>query len=276
MSHKQYVIADLHFSHLNMALKRGFSSMEEHDQHIVDRWNSVVRKKDTVWILGDITMEKTSPYHLLDKLNGYKKVVLGNHDNGNHIPELLKHVNSVCGMVKHKGFLLTHCPVHESQLERYDANIHGHVHENSLEDYRYINVSAEVLDYTPVEIDALKEVFLPIPNYEGLYEISNHGRVKSLAGKEERILKNRTGGNTKYQAVILSKNGVPESCRVHSLVAKVFMGHVPCGHELVIDHKNSIATYNYLWNLQIISQRENVEKIKRLGKDGYRKVNSKY
>lgn len=276
MSHKQFIISDLHFGHKNMALKRGFESVEQHDQAIIDRWNSVVRKKDTVWILGDITMERTLYYPLLNKLNGIKKVVLGNHDNPQHIPELLKYVNSVCGMIKHKGFLLTHCPVHESQLERYDANIHGHVHENSLEDDRYINVSTGVLDYTPVEIDALKEVFLPVPNYEGLYEVSNHGRIKSLLGKTEKILKNRTGGNTKYKAVILSKNGIPETFRVHSLVARVFLNHIPCGHELVIDHKNSIPTCNYLWNLQIISQYDNVQKIKRLGKDGYRKVNLTY
>lgn len=145
-----FIISDLHFGHRNMAIKRGFSDEKEHDEHIIDCWNKVVLKKDTVWILGDITMEKSSPYHLLARLNGYKKVVLGNHDQPQHIPELLKYVNSVCGMIKYKGFVLTHCPIHESELGRFWLNIHGHVHENSLDDKRYLNVSCEVLDYTPM------------------------------------------------------------------------------------------------------------------------------
>lgn len=90
-----FVISDLHLSHKNMAIKRGFKDEIEHDKFIIEKWNKVVSKKDTVWILGDITMEKATPYPLLDKLNGYKKVVLGNHDQPQHVPELLKYVNSL-------------------------------------------------------------------------------------------------------------------------------------------------------------------------------------
>ena len=80
-----FIIADLHLSHKNMAIKRGFKDETEHDNFIIEQWNSVVLKKDTVWILGDITMEKSTPYYLLNKLNGYKKVVLGNHDQPQHV-----------------------------------------------------------------------------------------------------------------------------------------------------------------------------------------------
>jgi calcineurin-like phosphoesterase family protein len=147
-------ISDTHFGHTNMALKRGFSSPEEMDEHIVQKWNSKVLKRDTVWILGDITMEKAN-YEILTRLNGYKKVVLGNHDQPQHIPQLLKYVNSVCGMYKKGGYIFTHCPIHESEVTRFHRNIHGHVHENSLDDYRYINVSCEVVDYTPKLIEEL-------------------------------------------------------------------------------------------------------------------------
>jgi calcineurin-like phosphoesterase family protein len=149
-------ISDLHFGHTNMALKRGFLSADEMNEHIIEKWNSRVLKKDTVWILGDVTMEKSSYYHLLDRLNGYKKVVLGNHDQPQHIPELLKYVNSVCGMIKMKhNIVLSHCPIHESEMNRFFYNIHGHVHEDSLEDKRYINVSCEVVDYTPKLLEEL-------------------------------------------------------------------------------------------------------------------------
>jgi calcineurin-like phosphoesterase family protein len=151
MSAKVFFISDLHFSHKNMALKRGFKDEFEHDRFIINQWNKTVSKNDTVWILGDITMEKTSPYSLLNELKGFKKVVLGNHDQPQHTPELLKYVNSVCGIVRYKGCILSHCPVHESEMARFSKNIHGHVHENSLDDDRYINVSCEVVNYTPIQ-----------------------------------------------------------------------------------------------------------------------------
>lgn len=148
-----YVISDLHLSHHNMAIKRGFEDIDSHNEHIISKWNSVIRKKDTVWILGDITMEKSGPYEILDRLNGIKKVVLGNHDKPQHIVELLKYVNSVCGMYKHKNIIFSHCPIHESEMGRFSKNLHGHVHENSLDDSRYVNVSCEVIDYTPQLLD---------------------------------------------------------------------------------------------------------------------------
>jgi calcineurin-like phosphoesterase family protein len=58
-------IADLHLSHENMAKRRGFSTIEEHDEHIIEKWNSVA--KDITYILGDIN-GKSAPYHLLDRL----------------------------------------------------------------------------------------------------------------------------------------------------------------------------------------------------------------
>ena len=145
-----YGISDLHLGHTNMALKRGFSSVEEHDEYIISQWNKVVHKKDLVWIFGDVTMEKKNSYYLLDRMNGVKKVILGNHDRDQDVPELLKHVSGVCGMLKRRGFILTHCPIHESQLEGFYMNMHGHVHEKTLNDERYVNLSAEVINYTPV------------------------------------------------------------------------------------------------------------------------------
>lgn len=147
-----FVISDLHFGHKNVAIFRGFKDDEEQDELIILRWNEVVTKKDTVWILGDITMERTSHYYLLDRLNGIKNVVLGNHDKPQHIPELLKHVNKVCGCFSYHDFIFTHIPIHESELSRFRKNIHGHVHKSTLSDSRYVNVCCEALDYYPMLI----------------------------------------------------------------------------------------------------------------------------
>ena len=158
-------IADLHLSHQNMATRRGFSSVEEHDEHIIAKWNDVVSKRDVTYILGDITMEKKSPYALLDKLNGRKHVVMGNHDRRQDVEVLLKHVDSVAGMVQYKGIILTHCPIHPMELDyRFPKNIHGHIHDKQvmlgglpieIPDERYICVSCERVDYTPRTLEEL-------------------------------------------------------------------------------------------------------------------------
>lgn len=148
---KVYIISDLHFGHKNLAVHRGFKDAEEQDNLIIKNWNSVVGKNDTVWVLGDIGMESCAFYPLLDILNGKKKVLLGNHDLPKHVPELLKYVENVGAMVKYKGYILTHCPIHPVEMEHFNINIHGHVHENTLDDDRYINVSCEALNYTPME-----------------------------------------------------------------------------------------------------------------------------
>ncbi len=154
MSQVRYY-SDPHFGHLNMAIKRGFKDEEEMNHHMIAQWNSIVGKRDVTIILGDVTMEKASQYYWLDELNGVKKVILGNHDKPQHVKRLLEHVNSVCSMKyikdpKFGNIILTHAPIHPCELEyRYNINIHGHVHENTLDDKRYINVSAEVIDYRP-------------------------------------------------------------------------------------------------------------------------------
>lgn len=162
-------ISDLHFGHKWMATHRGFEDVSHHDEHIINQWNSVVNKRDLVYILGDITMESSEHYYKLSSLKGRKKIILGNHDKLQHIPELLKYVEGVSGMIKLKGIWLTHCPIHEREFEfRVSRNIHGHIHEHTImkwEDYgfkdelvpdtRYINVSCEQIDYKPKTLHEL-------------------------------------------------------------------------------------------------------------------------
>jgi calcineurin-like phosphoesterase family protein len=163
-------IADLHLSHQNMATRRGFSSIEEHDEHIIAQWNSVVNKRDVTYILGDITMEKSSPYPLLDRLNGIKHIVLGNHDRRQDTKKLFDYAESVGGMIQYKGVFLTHCPVHSDELEYgIVKNIHGHIHDkvvtkdiyefgykvDTVPDERYFCVSCERVDYKPKSLEDL-------------------------------------------------------------------------------------------------------------------------
>lgn len=151
-------ISDYHFGHENMAKWRGFDNAFEMDEHIIKMHNLVVGKRDLTYILGDITMEKSKWYFYLDQMAGRKKVILGNHDRLQDVPELLKYVDGVAGMVNYnKNTFLTHCPVHPNEFEyRMWYNIHGHVHGKTLDDPRYINVSCEAVNYTP---KTMKELF---------------------------------------------------------------------------------------------------------------------
>jgi hypothetical protein len=114
-----------------------------------------------------------------------------------------------------------------------------------------------------------KEIWKDIPNYEGHYQVSNYGRVKSL----ERIVKNGKSSflkkemfltlkqNTRgYLCVSLYKNNLRKTKSVHQLVAMAFLNHIPCGHKKVVDHINNIRTDNRLENLQIITTRKNNSK----------------
>lgn len=164
------IVSDLHLSHRNLAIHRGFKDELEQDEHIVKEWNKVVtNKKDITYILGDITMEKRTNYYLLDRLNGRKIIVLGNHDKGNHVPTLLEHVDKVCGCLKiqheNLNIMLTHIPVHPMEFDyRLDYNIHGHIHDlevllpNGMKDKRYIKACIESIDYKPKTIDELLNI----------------------------------------------------------------------------------------------------------------------
>jgi calcineurin-like phosphoesterase family protein len=157
-----YIISDLHLGHEKMANLRGFNSSIEHDLYLKNCWNSIVNKGDTTWILGDISMEKKIFYKTLSELNGIKKVVLGNHDmpKPSHNLELLKYVNSIGGVVtdRENRYIMTHVPVHESELNRYRINIHGHLHEDLINDPRYVNVSCEQVNYTPVLLNDILDL----------------------------------------------------------------------------------------------------------------------
>ena len=101
------------------------------------------------------------------------------------------------------------------------------------------------------------EIWKDIEGYEGLYQVSNLGRIKSLRYNKEKILK---PGITKrgYCIVILVKNNVKTTYTVHRLVYKAFKGELIEG--LVIDHISGIKTQNNIKNLQQITNRENTVK----------------
>lgn len=104
----------------------------------------------------------------------------------------------------------------------------------------------------------MEEIFKDIPGYEGLYQVSNLGRVKSLYQRKEKILSPRPCKG--YYLVALCFNNKRKDIYIHQLVAMAFLGHKPNGYKKVVDHVNDIKTDNRLENLQVVTHRFNTYK----------------
>jgi len=160
-----FIISDTHFGHKKIVgyepHTRPFNSIEEHDEHLVTLWNSAVKPKDTVWHLGDVLFGRAA-FATLKRLNGVKKLVMGNHDR---YPSALylEHFNVILGAAEVHNCVLTHIPVSAAQKYRFRGNIHGHMHTLTLPDPWYVNVSAEQTGLRPILLD---EVVARLPPKE--------------------------------------------------------------------------------------------------------------
>lgn len=116
----------------------------------------------------------------------------------------------------------------------------------------------------------MNEIFKDIPNYEGFYQVSDMGNVKSLSRSillkglypgvlKERILKPSTN-SVGYKQVVLSKDSVLKTFTVHQLIAMAFLDHVPDGYNSIIDHIDNDKNNNTLTNIQITDIRHNTAK----------------
>lgn len=169
-----WVISDTHFNHagiLNFKDADGssirgkrFTDVTDMDEQMISNWNSVVKPGDKVYHLGDVLFGMDKPAWLdanFNRLNGKKRLVVGNHDNikllGNYFAEVM-----VWRMFPEFGLLLTHVPVHNSTLGegRFEGktmiNVHGHLHQNPPPSSSHRCVSVEQINYTPINIDELR------------------------------------------------------------------------------------------------------------------------
>jgi calcineurin-like phosphoesterase family protein len=170
-----WVISDTHFQHANILtfkesetgkLVRGslFDNVDQMDECMMDNWNSVVKPGDKVYHLGDVFFgNKESFIKLWKRLNGQKRLILGNHDDAKFFAkhELVAKID-VWRMFPEFGLLLTHVPVHESTLgegrfkKTKMVNVHGHIHQNPSPTPNHKCVCVEQINYTPVNLEDLR------------------------------------------------------------------------------------------------------------------------
>lgn len=112
------------------------------------------------------------------------------------------------------------------------------------------------------------ELWKDIEGYEGIYQTSNLGRVKSFKWNNIRILK--FGFDSQgYKMVVLCKNNKLKTRTVHSLVWDAFGTRKRNGRKLQIDHINNNKLDNRIENLQLLTQRQNISKGMKLKRGKY-------
>lgn len=181
---ERFVISDTHFGHTNSWEKfklangdplRPFTSTEEMDETMVERWNAKVGPHDVVYHLGDVVINKKSLHHV-KRLNGKKRLVRGNHDIFKDREYNEAGFESLYGVrVFVDKFIMSHIPLHPDCItERFKVNVHGHTHANEVMwmqmknnglgvttyepgvDPRYLCVSVEHTNYEPLHFDEIE------------------------------------------------------------------------------------------------------------------------
>lgn len=171
--------SDLHLGHDNvLPLRQQFQDINEHDDTLIAKWNAKVKKKDDVYILGDLSYR--SPHHIsyyLSRMNGRKHLIVGNHDNYwmRHVEDMDEYFETVDYLkiikFEKKQITLCHYPMLEWPGSRYVESgtsylIHGHIYgAQDTEVYGHIkkyqphalNAGVDINGFEPVTFEELKE-----------------------------------------------------------------------------------------------------------------------
>jgi len=165
------ITSDLHLGHTNICkFRTQFSSPEEHHETVFENLATNIRKRDSVYFLGDIAFTKEWLARIAE-INCVKKtLILGNHDTEKlKISEIIETFDAVHSLQKRRNTWFSHCPIHPGEFRGSALNIHGHLHGKvviklincnrvgSCRDDRYFNACVEHTDYKPISFAEIIE-----------------------------------------------------------------------------------------------------------------------
>lgn len=167
---KIFVTSDLHFGHDRQFIwgARGFNSIDEMNEALVERWNKIVTDEDHVYVLGDLMLgDNEKGIDCLTQLNGILHIVLGNHDTSNRqkiyreIPQVDEIAWAIMLPYQKYHFFMTHFPcmtgnLEKESLKQMTLNLYGHTHQkdNFFEDRPYMyHVGVDSHNGVPVLLD---------------------------------------------------------------------------------------------------------------------------
>lgn len=166
-----WVTSDTHFNHANIIkyCNRPFSSIEEMNETIIANWNKVVSEDDMIYHLGDFVLgDKSLVPDFLERLNGYKEFLMGNHDNSNIMLEMCKQglIENISWedviKVGKKTIILNHFPfgsLPDPATNYPIIQLHGHVHSTPDKPWNYFDnqydVGVDNNNFTPVNLAEL-------------------------------------------------------------------------------------------------------------------------
>lgn len=164
-----WIIGDTHFYDENIIVyeRRPFNDINSMNKAMIDNWNSKVKSDDKIFILGDFAL--CSEYYiekLVKQLNGYKMLVLGNHDVYSCQSYLKLGFDEVYSypIIVDNFYMLSHEPLYINRNMPY-ANIFSHVHGNpaftDVSDRTFcVSVERKKLNYSPIKFSTVKEEIL--------------------------------------------------------------------------------------------------------------------
>ena len=163
---KVFFIGDLHFWHHNIIkyCNRPFQDTEDMTECLIKNWNSTVGKNDIVYVVGDFALcGKQKLVETARRLNGRKRLILGNHDRASHKTYEEAGFERIydCPIILDNLYLISHIPL-EGVCGPY-VNIFAHIHTDSA--YPDVSrngfcVSAERIQYTPIDFEEIKKAVI--------------------------------------------------------------------------------------------------------------------
>ncbi len=165
-----YFTADQHFGHSNILRyeSRPFTDVREMNEAMINRWNKIVHKNDTVYILGDMTFSKkeSDVAAIMERLKGKKILVKGNHDYFANKVWVEKYFEQVADYIEinRNGvkICLMHYPMATWNKKHYGSiHLHGRIHSNKLPfeiSGRILNVGVDLFNYEPISIEKVIEL----------------------------------------------------------------------------------------------------------------------